>query len=87
MELAEAGFLCFLDISDKQVTIHQRAVRRGLTAKLQKCFYRGQYILSANSLPSNANTLISYRVIGMENGAHPPASAKGHGNRNKQSLS
>lgn len=55
--------------TNKFLSIYQSAVSgKGLTAKLQKCFYWGQYVLSANSLSSNANILILYCRIGMENG-------------------
>lgn len=68
MELAELDYSAFLK-TNMFLSIYQTAVSgKGLTAKLQKCFYWGQYVLSANSLSSNANILILYRRIEMENG-------------------
>lgn len=70
MELAELDYSAFLKFqTNKFLSIYQSAVSgKGLTAKLQKCFYWGQCVLSANSLSANANILILYCRMEMENG-------------------
>lgn len=70
MELAELDYSAFLKFqTNKFLSIYQSAVSgKGLTAKLQKCFYWGQYVLSANSLSANTNILILYCRKEMENG-------------------